>query len=96
MIEQRINKIKLKLKPGQAYFSFSYENPVSAVDTFYLSGFASSFAGILIGPDFSCYITHDLYFNDVRTKLKGVFDQIINLDSGLSLTLNQLLKSTKF
>jgi hypothetical protein len=50
MIEQRINKIKLKLKPGQAYFAFSYENPVSAVDTFYLSGFASSFAGILVGP----------------------------------------------
>jgi Xaa-Pro aminopeptidase len=95
MIEQRINKIKLKLKPGQAYFAFSYENPVSAVDTFYLSGFASSFAGILIGPDFSCYITHDLYFNDVRTKLKGVFDQIINLDSGLSLTLNQLVKKHK-
>ena len=69
MIEQRINKIKLKLKPRQAYFAFSYENPLRAVDTFYLSGFASSFAGILIGQNFSCYITHDLYFNDVKTKL---------------------------
>lgn len=92
MIEQRINKIQFKLKLGQAYLAFSYENPLSAVDTFYLSGFSSSFAGILIGQDFSYYITHDLYFNDAKTKLKGQFTEVINLKERTSDLLNKLVK----
>lgn len=91
MINSRIKNLQKKLKPGQAYFAFSYENPLSAVDTFYLSGFASSFAGILIGHNFSCYITRDLYFNDVKTKLKDLFNQVINLDQKLVPTIKKLI-----
>lgn len=92
MIEQRINKIQLKLKAGEAYLALTHENPLSAVDAFYLSGLSSSFAGILIGPDFSYYITHDLYFNDAITKLKGQFTEVINLKGSASDFLNQLIK----
>jgi Xaa-Pro aminopeptidase len=95
MIEERIAKIQAKLKGNQAFLALTYENPLSTVDTLYLSGYQASFAAILISPDFTYYITHDLYFNEVKTKLKGKFSQIINLDQKLSEVLVSLIKKHK-